>query len=226
MGLADIEKRLERAVEGGFARAFKSQVRPIELARRLKREMDLSIDVGVKGQRLAPNRFEIALSAEDVSRLASLAEPLARELAEEAEAHAVAEGYTLVGPTEVELMEDSGLRTGQVDIDSHFTPGTRAPRPVAWLVDDEGGRFPVAVGSPIVIGRLAECTITVNDTNVSRRHAEIRIEQQNVKVFDLQSLNGTKVNGRGVPPTTGTVLHEGDTVSVGTATLTVSSERV
>jgi Protein of unknown function (DUF3662)/FHA domain len=221
MGLARFERRLERAVEGAFARAFKSQVRPVELARRMLREMDLSVDVGVKGRRTAPNHFTIALSPEDVERFDGMLDVLALELAEEAEAHAADEGYALKGPAAVELQEDPDLRPGIIEVASEFRVGTRAPRPIAWLSDGTADRHPIIIGQPVVIGRMADCQIVVNDTNVSRRHAEVRGEGDHVLVLDLGSLNGTKVNGRGVPPEKGITARVGDEISVGSAQFTI-----
>jgi hypothetical protein len=216
MGLARFEKRLERTVEGAFARAFKGQVRPVEIARRMLRDMDLSVDVGVKGQRLAPNHFTIALSTADVDRLGQLADPLAIELAEEAEAHAEDEGYTLIGPAMVDLVEDFELRAGVVTVESSFQQGERTARPIAWLTDGTAKRHPIVPGQVLQIGRMADCAVVVNDTNVSRRHAEVRVDGEHILILDLGSLNGTKVNGRGVPPNKGTRAQIGDEIVVGT----------
>jgi len=73
---------------------------------------------------------------------------------------------------------------------------------------------------PVVIGRLPECTVVLNDPNVSRRHAEIRRRGNEVVVVDLQSTNGTKVNGRTVREQ---ILTDGDEVVVGTSALRFES---
>ena len=57
MGIRGFERRLERLVEGAFARAFKSGLRPVELGRRLVREMDDNRSVGVRGGTFVPNSF-------------------------------------------------------------------------------------------------------------------------------------------------------------------------
>jgi hypothetical protein len=226
MGLARFEKRLERTVEGAFARAFKSQVRPVEIARKMLREMDLSVDVGVKGRRTAPNHFVIALSPEDVDRLSGMLDVLAAELAEEVEAHAIDEGYSLKGPATVEIAEDSVLRTGMVEVTSSLKAGTRVARPIAWLSDGTATRHPIATGKPVIIGRQPDCQVIINDTNVSRRHAELRVENGQINVRDLGSLNGTKVNGRGVPPDKGSVAMIGDEITVGSAHFTITESDI
>ncbi len=225
MGLARFEKRLERAIEGTFARAFRSHVRPVELGRRIAREMDLSLDVGVKGQRVAPNFFTVLLSVDDVERLAQFAGPLAVELADAAEEHANDEGYTLRGPAEVELIEDPDLHTGQFDVQAEVRPGARAPRATAWLTSADGKRVALTPADTLSIGRQSDCDIMVNDTNVSRRHAEIRVEGGEAVLVDLGSLNGTRVNGRGIPPKSTYPLSPGDEIWVGTGRITFSVER-
>ena len=72
MGLKGFERRLERLVEGAFAKAFKSSLRPVELGRRLVREMDDQRTVGVRGQTAVPNHFTITLGAEDYTALANI----------------------------------------------------------------------------------------------------------------------------------------------------------
>ena len=64
MGMQALEQRLERMVDGVFRRSHNS-IRPIELGRRLIREMDDHRTVDVKGQRVVPNDFQILLSAGD-----------------------------------------------------------------------------------------------------------------------------------------------------------------
>jgi Protein of unknown function (DUF3662)/FHA domain len=220
MGLQRFEKRIERAVEGAFARAFRSQVRPVELGRRLAREMDLAVNVGVRGERVAPNAFAVHLAPEDVERLADDASQLAVELADAAQEHADDEGYVLKGPAEVELVEDPDQRPGQFDVRAFVRLGPIPTRPSAWLVDLTGARVAVTDGDPISIGRLPECDITVDDVNVSRRHCEIRVVEGKARVVDLGSLNGTRLNGRGVPPNgNGAPLANNDEVWVGAARL-------
>ena len=223
MGLQRFEKRLERAVEGAFARAFRSQVRPVELGRRLAREMDLGVNVGVRGERVAPNSFSVHLAPDDVERLADFAEQLAIELADAAEEHAGDEGYVLRGSAEVELLEDPEQRPGQFQVVARVRPGPQAPKATsatAWLVRPDGTRVPLIDGDPVTIGRLPECEVALADPNVSRRHAEVRLIDRQASVVDLGSLNGTRVNGRGVPADgKGLALQPGDEVWVGTAKL-------
>src|SRR5579883_1790392 len=112
MGLQQFEQRLERLVEGAFTKAFRSDLQPVEIGRRVTREMDLLRRVGVNGL-LAPNVFVVELSVEDAARFERISEVLARELADAAREHAGTEGYAFVGPVEVELRRSGRLRAGR-----------------------------------------------------------------------------------------------------------------
>src|SRR5262245_51186661 len=113
MGLQQFERRLERLVEGVFARAFRSQLQPVELGRRLTREMDQGRTVGVRGAMVSPNAFTIALSAPDREAFANFEDTLLRELADAAREHARDEQYRFLGPVEVEMITDDALTTGR-----------------------------------------------------------------------------------------------------------------
>src|ERR1700726_1173156 len=102
MGLQQFERRLERLVEGVFAKAFRSGLQPVELGRRMVREMDLGRSVGVRGM-LAPNHFTIWVSPEDAQRLAPIEQTLRRELIDAARDHARSERYRFPGLVEVEI---------------------------------------------------------------------------------------------------------------------------
>jgi hypothetical protein len=213
MGLQQFEERLERLVEGTLAKPFRSNLQPVEIGRRLTREMDLHRRVGVRGL-IAPNAFAVTLSAADVSRFSNFVEALSRELADAAREHARIEGYSFVGPVEVEIFEGSSLKAGRftVTADVHESEDGGF---LAELVLPDGRR--VTVGSEaLVIGRLPECEVVLPDSNVSRRHAELRRKGDGVFVTDLGSTNGTRVKGT---PVREQLLASGDEISVGSTKL-------
>lgn len=215
VGLRNFENRLERLVEGTFSRVFKSAVRPVELGRRMVREMDSRRSIGVSGKTVAPNEFTIRVSESDHEQLEPIHDSLVRELCDTAREHARDEGYSFLGPITVQFEVDPGLRTGIFQVH-------------ALLAEAEGG---VAVGSLVLpngqrvvlgeyvlsIGRLPECTITLNDPNVSRRHAEIRPSGAGYRITDLGSTNGTLVNGRRIHEHQ---LADGDVLTFGATQIT------
>ncbi|HLK45038.1 MAG TPA: FhaA domain-containing protein, partial [Acidimicrobiales bacterium] len=140
---------------------FRGPLQPIEISHRMLREMDLGRRVGVRGL-LAPNHFAVSISGEDLDRFEGFTDALVHELAESARQHAANEGYAFSGPVEVELFESKRLKAGRVDIVASFFEGEVRPT----LVGPDGTGVSVS-HAPIVIGRLPECSIVLNDTNVS-----------------------------------------------------------
>jgi hypothetical protein len=209
MGMQSLERRLERMVEGVFSRSSSSSIRPIELGRRLVREMDDRRSVDVKGRRLAPNDFVITLSPRDHAGFAEIESALRTELVEAAREYAREEGYHFMGPVSVQLMVDNNLKPGRFGIAAQMR---QAVAGAGTLVLPSGERVPLGEGV-VTVGRLPECTITLNDANVSRRHAELRADGNGYFVVDLNSTNGTLVNGTRIRGEKR--LADGDIVSFG-----------
>jgi len=213
MGLQQFEERLERLVEGTLAKPFRSNLQPVEIGRRLTREMDLHRRVGVRGL-IAPNAFAVTLAPADVERFSNFIDALSRELSDAAREHAKTEGYLFVGPVEVEIFEGSTLKAGRFTVEAEVREDADGGF-LAELVLTDGRRVQVGT-EPLVIGRLPECGVVLADSNVSRRHAELRRAGDSVVLTDLGSTNGTRVNGA---PIRERVLVSGDEVSVGSTRL-------
>jgi hypothetical protein len=210
MGLQGIERSLERMVEGVFSRAFRSSLRPIELGRRLVREMDDHRSVDVKGRTIVPNDFTFALSPQDHTQFTEIHDALVRELSDAAREYARDEGYTFMGPVQVELTADQELRAGRFTVISRLHEG-RGGVGAGALVLPSGERISLS-DKPVLIGRLPDCEIPLADPNVSRRHAEVRPFGTGFLVVDLGSTNGTRVNGSTVSEHQ---LQDGDAITVG-----------
>ena len=192
MGLQSLERRLERMVEGVF-RGSRAAIRPIELGRRLVREMDDQRSVDVKGRRVVPNDFKIQLSPRDLASFDDIHDVLQSELVEAAREYAREEGYHFMGPVRVDLVADEAMRPGRFVVLATLRQASGGVG-AGSLVLPSGQR--VALGDrPVTIGRMSECTVPLNDQNVSRRHAEIRPGRGAYVVNDLGSTNGTMVNG-------------------------------
>ena len=214
MGLKGFERRLERVVEGVFARAFKSSLRPVELGRRLVREMDDQRTVNVRGDLAAPNHFTITLGPEDHEQFVEIEQSLRGSLADAARDHAREEGYALMGPVEVHLEKDPAMRTGSFALSARFKEGPAGTAGGSLVLP--GGRRVALGAGPLTIGRSADCAVHLTDASVSRRHAELRPSGSSWAVVDLGSTNGTRVNGASASTT---ALRDGDTISVGDVVL-------
>ena len=121
--LQRFERRLEGIVSGVFARAFKGDVEPIELAAALKREIDNTARILSRDRRLVPNHFTIELGPGDFERLNAYGRTLNTELANELRDHADIQRYTFSGPIEIELTQQDDLPTGKFRVVS-ATVGT------------------------------------------------------------------------------------------------------
>lgn len=214
MGLEQFERRLERLVEGAFARAFKGGLHHVEVARRLTRDMDSKRIIGVRGSAIVPNRFVVSVAETDRRRFASHEESLTKALADGVREHASDEGYAFAGAVSVSFETDESQAPGMFLVESSIEESAGGG-PVGSVILGDGTRLEVG-DRPIDIGRLSSCAIVLADTNVSRRHAEIRRDTDGIVVVDLGSTNGTRVNGA---PIDQHRLVDGDTISVGTTTI-------
>lgn len=114
MGLfSNLERRLSEAVNGAFAKAFRSEVQPVEIASAMRGAMDDRAASGRKGQRpVVPNLFTVDLSTSDFERLDEARDDVNDELIASATEHADMQRYLPGGPISVEFAEDSELETG------------------------------------------------------------------------------------------------------------------
>jgi Protein of unknown function (DUF3662)/FHA domain len=231
--LRSIEHRIESIVEGVFGRAFRTHVQPVELARKLAKEMDEAKSVSVS-RVYVPNEYTLYLSPSDRDQFSSYEDSLLTELSDYLSEHARREGYALLSTPRVLIEEDDDLSVGEFGIATRMVQPDRprAPTPPevvpqaapsetkiyrppvteavsAELAEEEDlARTPSAVliggtrheldDRAVVIGRSRECDISVDDPNVSRRHAEIRHEDGAYWIADLGSTNGVLVNGKRV----------------------------
>lgn len=220
MGVLDrFEKNVERVVNNAFSKLGKSEVKPVDLASALRREVDDRVAVVGRDRAVAPNEFTILLAADDFARIDDWgAETLADELAQTVTEHGVEQHYAFVGPVSVTFDQDASLAPGQLQVHSVSVRGNVAPAAPAQapslrhpLIDIDGRRF-LLTGTSTIIGRGSEADIVVDDPGVSRRHLEIRVTPDAVVATDLGSTNGLFVEGHQVPAAT---LLDGNSLTIG-----------
>ena len=193
MGILDsVERGLERAVNGAFARTFRSGVQPVEIASGLKRELDIGSMIVDRDRVLAPNRFVVRVSPADGKRLIGMGTNLERELIGVVNKHAKRQGYQLLGEADVELRVDEGLHTGVLEIDASQVEGG-----VAWtaVIEVDGVQHALRQGTTTV-GRGSDADIRISDTAASRQHLQLIWDGKAGIARDLGSTNGSKINGQ------------------------------
>lgn len=229
--LRDFEKRLENLVEGFFARALPGGgVQPVELGKRMVRAMEEQKTVSVANV-YVPNDFTFCLAPKDLERLRPIEGALAAELTSVARRAASSEGWRLLGPPQIRLDEEPSLAAGTFRLTAVVVEGPdeaaeAGPHTQLIQMSEQTDGELVVVGSSrrpyplakdaLSIGRLDTCDIVLGDPGVSRRHAEVRREGDEWVVVDLDSTNGTIVNGR---PVRRHRLAPGDRIEVGETTI-------
>ncbi|MDT3329440.1 DUF3662 and FHA domain-containing protein [Microbacterium sp. KSW-18] len=193
MGLLDsFEKGIERAVNGAFAKTFRSGVQPVEIASALRAELDAKAAVVSRDRILVPNTLVVRLAPTDHERMGTLGRALHDELLQLVEAHAKSQQYSFAGPVSLRINPDESLSTGTVRVDS----ASASVDDVSWhgVVEIDGTQHPLTA-SRTVIGRGTDADITISDAGTSRRHVEILWDGRRAMVRDLGSTNGTQLNG-------------------------------
>jgi len=217
-------------VNGAFARAFKAEVQPVEIASALQREIDDRAAIIDRNRTVVPNIFQIELSDHDYTRLAVFRDALQGELTTLVKGYAAEQRYTLLGGVQVVISQDDELETGIFRVRSEARVEVAAQGTAS--LDSEagaalGGQPRLEIGRtayPLVravtrIGRGADVDIRVDDPGVSRNHAEI-VMGTPLTVRDLNSTNGTTVNGQRI---TELELAEGTAIHIGSTTLVFRS---
>jgi hypothetical protein len=211
VGLLDsFEKGLERAVNGAFAKTFRSGIQPVEISSALRREADIKAAVVSRDRIIVPNSFVVRLSGDDYDRMRALGGALTDELHALLTKHAKAQGYSFSGPVSITLESDEKVATGTVRVNSGTIEGR-----VSWqaVIDVDGRRHPIS-RARTVIGRGSDADITISDAGSSRKHVEVLWDGERAMMRDLGSTNGTKVNGakvREAPLPTDTTITIGRT---------------
>jgi Protein of unknown function (DUF3662)/FHA domain len=192
--LRSIESKLESLFEGVFGRAFRTNVQPVELARKLVKEMDDHRNVSVS-RVYVPNEYTVYLSPGDREQFATYEAQLRDELGDYLAEHARREGYVLLTPPRVELETDEDLDVGVFGIATRMVqPAGRAaegpptePEPGATMVYKPETPLPqpTEAASPVELGLQREVAVlTWND----RRHevAKRRVVIGRSKDADVQ----------------------------------------
>lgn len=225
VGLFDkAEKKIESAVSGVFARAFKGDVQPVEIAAQLQRELDAEAKLLSRDKRLVPNDFAVSLSEHDYNRLVPYSKTLNTEIIHELRSHAADRGYVFNGPISIHYLLDRSLPTGKLTVRSAAVAGVEAPQmpipPGRLVLEVNGIRHPLV--SSLVIGRGSTADLRINDPGVSREHARINVvgppNNPRITIDDLGSTNGIRVNG---VRTTHAVLGQGSRIEIGSTRMLV-----
>lgn len=232
--LSRFEQLMEQMVEGSVARLFRSPVQPVEIARRLERAMESQQSISVK-RVIVPSFYKAYLNPQDFAAFQPVRAQLEQEMATYLSELAAERSFAMLEHPRVVLGEDAAVpkrsiqvvaemtNTGGAESTQVMSPTVAVPAPARrsqamLLLQTPGGPQPIPLESTMVaLGRGLGNDVILEDTRVSRHHAQLRYRQRRFWITDLGSTNGTFVNGQRV---TETSLRDGDMVSLGGLELT------
>lgn len=226
--LRRFEQFMEQLVEGSMARMFRSSIQPVEIARRLEKAMESNQRISVK-RVIVPSFYRAYLHPQDFAAFQPVRQQIEQELATYLSELASERDFVLLEQPRVVLAEDPAvprrsiqvvaeMGSNQVD-QPHMTKIMQVDQAVsrssgAFLLlqtGDTSQALPIAT-TMVSIGRGLDNDIILEDTRVSRKHAQLRYRQRRFWLTDLGSTNGTFVNGERIAER---ALRDGDVISLG-----------
>jgi hypothetical protein len=238
--LARLESFIQDLVERPAWLLTERRLHPIEVAAVLTRALETDA-LSLADRVVAPDGYALRLHQDDFAQLGSVRRTLEREYAEYLSRVVKERGLSINAPIVVVMVESETVRPGAVEVTTRFSessvartatrvqeptltaqvPARRQPaaspskQAMLEVLDDHGAvvfRHALSVDA-LVIGRRSSSGLALPDAEVSRRHAQIEQDTAGFSVHDLDSMNGTVVNGRRI--TRPHVLRDGDLIEVG-----------
>lgn len=213
MGLRNIERAIERGVDGVLGRVFRAEVTALEIHKRVERELDASSRRTRDGRRTMPNEIEVRINDVDAAALDKDTGEIERYLLTEAREHAVANQCAFEGPLVVTVTATDAAARGTIQVFA-TTEDSIAGIPPGTLVYPDGYRLDLSDVDPdgMTLGRDTGSDLVIDDDRASRAHARLRPSGRGWILEDLSSTNGTRVNGFRV---SAQLLTHGDKISIG-----------
>jgi hypothetical protein len=216
MGLArELERRLERLVDGATAAVFRGRMHPVDMADHLVRGVDFMQQDGATGPTV-PNRLVFRINPADLDDTIDR-DRLGRELANAVSTTAAERGWKISGPITVTLALDPSVPRGLSDCSGTSESGPLDPW--AQLVSTSPPQALDVGDNQNVLGRAHDSDIVLSVPEVSRHHALIVRRDNEVLLSDFESANGTKLNGTRLDRETVAIVP-GDQISFGDAEFT------
>ena len=250
--LRSIEQRVEGLIEGAFGRAFRTHVQPVELARKLTKEMDDHRTVSVS-KVYVPNEYSVYLAPSDREQFSSYENALVDELRQHLAEHARRERYALLSQPRVALETDDDLTVGEFGIATRIVqpeqggegpPSSEAGHTMVYR--QERAAVPTEAASPVELGveeptarlTVGERTHELNSKRVvigRSRESDVQISDPNASrrhaeirreggAFSIVDLGST--NGLDVngKRTQRAKLSDGDRITIGTTDLVFNED--
>lgn len=206
MGFLDkAEEKIESAVNSLFAKFSKAQLQPVEVSQAIRSAMDLAAKTDPVGATLVPNRYLLLINSSDADKVTPA---MLAAIRSELNRYAAERSYRLLSELELNVSIDDRITRGSVRVGSQPVESSVNWVPVLLV---NGIEYGLKRGSNTV-GRDEKADIAVDDRGLSRFHFEVAWNGENAAVRDLQSTNGTFVDGVRVNEV---VLQAGSKITAG-----------
>ncbi len=235
------EQSFERLVEGSVGRLFRSPVQPAEIGRKLERAMTSNQVVSVDGT-LVPNDYRVAMHPHDMVSFVDFVSALCRQMENWLGDLADERGFKSIDRFRVQIVGDEAIPRRAIQVTATISDRPEMGRTeqealqqteVFRVIRETSGMTPVRLRftsgqqdglefivrkSVTTVGRALDNDIVLESGDVSRHHARVEFADDALRVVDLNSTNGTRVNGRTVRSQ---AVRTGDEVTFGTLTAQV-----
>lgn len=231
--LQRFEQLMEQMVEGSLARLFRSPIQPVDIARRLERAMESRQSIGARHVAV-PHLYRVFLNPQDFTAFAALREQFEQDLAVYLRDLAEERHFMLLDAPHVVLAADAAVsrRTIQVVAETAESAAPESPtqamralsgaerrteRAHLRLQTADGVQTVAIDATTFAIGRGLDNDLVLDDHRVSRNHAQLRYRRRRFVLTDLDSTNGTSINGKRIREAE---VTDGDRISLGGLELT------
>lgn len=235
------EETMEQLIEGSIGRIMRSPVQPAEIGRKLERAM-LAHQVISVGGIMVPNEYRVAMHPADIARFSDYLDSVCTDMERWLSDLATERGLVMVGRPAVQIVPDTTIRRRTIQVSaSVHTHQPRRPAPKANRTEvfqplqqaESALRLRIVAGpgkgqevsldkDSLSVGRATDNDLVIGAADVSRHHARLERHRDHWQVIDLNSTNGTKVNGNRVHQQS---IDVGDRIEFGSAAAELIADR-
>ena len=228
--MATLEEALNEAIRGSLERLPWRKFTVSSVSHHLAKEVIECSRWDKEGKAYAPDQYTLSIHPRGTGKLERSPPDVQKELANDLQKVLNSTGFLLAREPHITLATDPTLATGEIRViawhsgdplevtdehkEVHETKDERPPLNAFLIV--EGSRHYPLNQSVVSIGRLPTNDLVLSDSHISRRHAQLRFQDNCYTLTDLQSTSGTIVNGRSIKKHS---LLPGDVITMGTTEL-------
>ena len=230
------EQGFERLVEGSIGRLLRSPVQPAEIGRKLERAMNAHQVVSVAAT-LVPNDYRVAMNPKDMVLFVDFVHPLCRQMENWLAEVAHEGGYTMIDRVRVAILGEETVPRRAIQVTAAIADrpdlgreaqdllqrtevyrviratGGMAPLRLRFIAGPRRDQELILRKAVTTVGRALDNDLVLDGGDVSRHHARIEYSDGTLRVVDLGSTNGTRVNDQAVRDEQ---VQQGDEISFGT----------